>query len=621
MSEQRGVFRGTILDETSNASIPAKVKITDSAGKVQPVVMFEDWIHSMWCDGEFEVELPAGVFEVVVSRGHEYGSVRESVTIEAGKVLSREYRLKHWLNMSARGYYCGENHTHVVRGRKGQESNIAYVGLISRAEGLDYFCTGPAASLRDGYHALVDIKKRSLDFYTKFHHRKPDEDPVYEGPPDEPEAEEYCRRVSRPDFIMHRGNEGPKGRYGHVCWVNLKLNEGELPHDHDDWDFEMWYPEKKGPLPPYIREPHYELYHRRRKMGSCAIVSHPTQWWFGAPNNVFCNNIAASLAFDTFCGPDYGAIVALGNSVDKQTQQLVWYKLLNMGYRMPAVAETDWGIDGMSNEALGKSLAYTQSEEFTIEALARNMMKGRNLVTTGPFVFFSIDSFGLGDEIPADGRRRKVKIEAFARGEQAAGLAHLQLIRNGEVIWSIDLRGAGHQRHYLAQFEIAESETAWYVAKCYGRDFDYRNGEVAFTNPIYFVKEGFSRPRPMRSVVRGTVTDASGAPLSGTLSVTNFGEPVLERPFRGGAFEAEVPLSSRITVESAGQQPQEQTIFFDYRPVQERMEYIYIGKFLADYPEHLPMHVPVEVFGFDHLRETLKSVTLEFRLRTTDEHG
>ena len=276
-SRGRARLRGTVLDGETGWPVPCKVKITDSEGGHPDTLLFQGRIPSYWCEGAFDVELPPGRTTVEITRGHEYDCLRETLFIAADETLEREFVLDRWINMRELGYLTGEGHTHVVRGGS-RRSNIAYAALVARGEGLDYLCTGPDASEREAFAHREAVRTTDPDYY-----RATGGDPsvpnVYDGP-EEPEPEEYCRQVSDPEFLMHRGNEGPKTRLGHVWWLNFKMAPGENTWDHDDWEYERWHylGEREGPEPRYSREPVFEMLARRRGMGCCAVIAHPTQW-------------------------------------------------------------------------------------------------------------------------------------------------------------------------------------------------------------------------------------------------------------------------------------------------------------------------------------------------------
>ena len=86
--------------------------------------------HISYIDGNYAAELPAGDYQLIVSKGPEYEvSVRDFV-ITDGQTESVDVALARWTNMPAAGWYSGDDHVHMVR----TESDNASIGRIMQAE-------------------------------------------------------------------------------------------------------------------------------------------------------------------------------------------------------------------------------------------------------------------------------------------------------------------------------------------------------------------------------------------------------------------------------------------------------------------------------------------------------
>ncbi|MEH6552487.1 MAG: CehA/McbA family metallohydrolase [Pseudomonadales bacterium] len=71
--------------------------------------------YSMYIDGFYRSSLPAGEYELVMTRGPEYEIVTRSFTVRTGETTRIETGLKHSLDMPARGWYSGDVHNHFSR--------------------------------------------------------------------------------------------------------------------------------------------------------------------------------------------------------------------------------------------------------------------------------------------------------------------------------------------------------------------------------------------------------------------------------------------------------------------------------------------------------------------------
>ncbi len=70
---------------------------------------------AFYVKGTFTLPLPAGTFQLVVSKGYEYVHVHDTVTVRAGDRLRRDYQLERWSNLPARGWYGADDHIHLRR--------------------------------------------------------------------------------------------------------------------------------------------------------------------------------------------------------------------------------------------------------------------------------------------------------------------------------------------------------------------------------------------------------------------------------------------------------------------------------------------------------------------------
>ena len=68
---------------------------------------------SYWCvPGPFDMELPAGDWEITVRRGVEHVALTESFTVPPGEVVEKTYTLRRWVDMRKRDWYSGDDHVH-----------------------------------------------------------------------------------------------------------------------------------------------------------------------------------------------------------------------------------------------------------------------------------------------------------------------------------------------------------------------------------------------------------------------------------------------------------------------------------------------------------------------------
>ena len=70
---------------------------------------------SFYVDGAFDVRLPPGTYKLTISKGFEFLGQTDSIDLKPGGSIAREYRLKRWIDMPARGWYSSDDHIHLRR--------------------------------------------------------------------------------------------------------------------------------------------------------------------------------------------------------------------------------------------------------------------------------------------------------------------------------------------------------------------------------------------------------------------------------------------------------------------------------------------------------------------------
>lgn len=553
-----------------------------------------------WTDGQFEIQGDEGAVDLSFWHGLEYIPLRKTVNIERGG-KSVDIYLERWINLRKSGWYCGENHFHLRYGGK-PDWNInlfPLASLISRASGLDYANVGPGwirSDFRGRQETIVLLKKTSL-------------------------------QNSKKDFILSWAMEKPKDMarpllkkppFGH-CWtINIKdyrtrgeCNDLEKP--------EGWGDATKRPMFWF-----HQMFH---KQGGISVYAHPVSRWKSVPGDKFAlkgcisSNMAAELPFDTIAGPTYDGldiIYGADNAGLLLLAERTWYLLLNMGYKMAGTAASDYPT-ACPGKFPGYFRLYTYlgRKKLSIPSIAGAIKDGRNFVTTGPFVLFSIAGKLPGDSLKAIGQTMPARIEAYAPACRKSCLVKIEIIRNGKTIKAIDLRGK-NLRRYKYEFNIRESKYCWYIVKCYaGTPEDWFSDvgfkmmqmpplSVAIANPIYFIPSGYRRPEPTAAVVAGEVVDVgTGKPIeTAKAEVIDCGRTVGTFRIKGGKFEVTAPATGDIRIKAEGYVPLTKNIFLDYKPFQDIVDEATFGK-----------DATANARLYDCIRRELENVKLKFKMR------
>jgi TolB protein len=179
---------------------------------------------------------------------------------------------------------------------------------------------------------------------------------------------------------------------------------------------------------------------------------------------------------------DYMEIV--GFSDHKSTAE-VWYRLLNLGFRLPAGA----GTDAMTNYAslrgpVGMNRVFLDTGGGLSPAAVLAALKaGRTFATNGPLLGLEVDGKHPGDTISrtAPGKLHyRIALRSFVPVD------HLELVQNGKVVKAFKL--SGHRRQFDAQGELNVSTAGWIVLRAWNDGSSPLVLDIypyATTSPVY----------------------------------------------------------------------------------------------------------------------------------------
>jgi TolB protein len=187
------------------------------------------------------------------------------------------------------------------------------------------------------------------------------------------------------------------------------------------------------------------------------------------------------------------ADVALGNAdyyelvgfSDHRSTADIWYRLLNLGFRLPAGA----GTDAMANYAslrgpVGVNRVFIATVgEITPEKLHSGLKQGRTFVTNAPLLGFDIDGKHPGDDITLT---KPATLPYHASLRSIVPIDHFELIFNGHVIADHRLEQPRTKTDVSGNVEIPAS--GWVVLRAWNDHSDPKVQDIypyASTSPIY----------------------------------------------------------------------------------------------------------------------------------------
>lgn len=531
-----------VVDDATGELLPARLMLQTSDGKYpgdRLGATAQQWphieAHGLFIDGAEKFTVPEGKTSITAAHGLDYQAESRRVDVIAGETTRIELRLKQVIDMRSAGWVSGDLHIHMIHGENQRETSYQDVALTCAANGLDFVSVG---------QEYVGAGTLDLKGY-----------------------QERCRKASSPTFTMFLGGERPKNILGHQVLL--------------------------GCANPFViseEPPYFQSAHAIHKQGGIVVYVHPIRYfpgkqyggeWLDFPGN----NLARELIFDAYAGPAFDGLSVLSDEPAHADAHQLWFNLLNRGFFVPVFADSDACFDrpmlGLKAPGFWSTYFYVGADTpVTQQALVEAVRNGRTMATTGPLLQFRIAGEISGATLPLDGKSRDVSIEAYcpqhafslesvdAKTRKPAGIARLELIRNGKVVmqWQPNSPAA------RLTHSISETEPCWYTVRAYGADDRW---QVALASPIYFAEQPAPAKRdPLTTVMRGRIYDfKTGLERTGQVEVRRGGE-VLRQFQTAGQFQVRMPIDAEITVSAKGERALTKNLLMDYGPIHRFLWYL-----------------------------------------------
>jgi TolB protein len=390
--------------------------------------------HYFHCPGECTLTVPIGDVRLQVSHGLDYAFAEEHVAITKGD-NTMTVSLKPLRLPAQYGHFASADlHVHMNYGGhyRNTPQNLIEQG---RGEHLDAI-----------YNLIVNKEERI------------------------PDVAQFSTHAFRKDnvFLME-GQEFHSNYWGHLGLLDL-ANHFLTP------DFSSY--RESALSSPY---PHNgmiaSLAHAQRGLVGYA---HPFDGPVNPDKDVeLSNGLPADVALGN---ADYYELVGFS---DHRSTADIWYRLLNLGFRLPAGA----GTDAMANYAslrgpVGVNRVFIAiAGKITPEKLHAGLRQGRTFVSNGPLLGFDLDGKHPGDEIML---AKSTTLPYHASLRSIVPIDHFEIIFNGRVIASHRLKGARTQADVSGNVEIPAS--GWLVLRAWNDHADPKVQDIypyASTSPIY----------------------------------------------------------------------------------------------------------------------------------------
>ena len=433
---QMGTLELTITDAVG-VPVPARVSVTGSDGRAyapaDALIHADDNFdradraveqHYFHAPGRAALTLPPGPAEVTIWRGLEHAVERRTVEIDPEGAARIEVALTPIAPSGLVRWQSGDVHVHMNYGGHYRMTPARMVAQ-ARAEDLDLV-----------FNTIVNKEQRIPDI-------------AYAGTA--PDA------ASTADMLLVSAQEFHTSVWGHLGLLGLTSHL--LLPDYSGYPgtglFSL-YPDN-----PTIAD----LAHAQ---GALVGYVHPFDP-LGEANTYSTHQVPVDAALGNM---DYYEVVGFA---DFHTSAAVWYRLLNLGFRIAAAG----GTDAMANYAslrgpvgldrtyvLPAPLAEGATPEQRRDAWLAGLAAGRSFATNAPLLTFTLEGRQPGDEIalPAGGGT----LEWTAAMRSMAQVDHVEVVHNGEVIATVPLDGEG--RAAEGSGSIAVTKSGWLLLRAWSEE-------------------------------------------------------------------------------------------------------------------------------------------------------
>ena len=156
---------------------------------------------------------------------------------------------------------------------------------------------------------------------------------------------------------------------------------------------------------------------------------HPFDWVIDPEKE---KTLTHTLPVDVALGKvDYLEVVSFVD--DHRATAEIWYRLLNLGFRLSGGAGTDAMTNyGSLRGPVGMNRVYLAGSDRSPDALRVAIKAGHGFATNGPLLGLKVDGVAPGASVRTEGESRRVHVEAAVRS--IVPLSDVELVFNGQVL-------------------------------------------------------------------------------------------------------------------------------------------------------------------------------------------
>jgi hypothetical protein len=445
-----GRLQVQVTDATTGRPTPVRVRLSRQGRVVKALpraavaVMYGLWDHadgygfqpdsSFYIAGSFALDLPPGTYQLSLSKGPEYIAQQQELQIGAGQVLDRQYALRRWIDMPAKGWYSADDHIHIRRSPR--EDSL----LLNWTQAEDIH---------------VGVLLRMGDFWETYYPQYAwGEKGVYQ----------------KADFLLSSGQEDPRTpELGHALGIGAS--------DRVRFGKEYYYYDK--------------VFDRIRELGGVSGYAHQAETFHGYRGLILDGlrgkvDVLELLQFCASAQPliveHYYHLLDLGIPVTAVA-----------GSDFPWCGQDHDKGPPERSARIGNVRFYTYVEgPLTFASWKAGLAAGHTFVSSGPMLAFEVNKKLPGDHLQLQ-KGDTLHITAHAYGQAAqVPLQALELVGHGQVLGRVTAADPGQSAEHLSlTLHLPAHQGIWLAARAYGAPT-----QAAHTTPVYVevAGQGFHNP-------------------------------------------------------------------------------------------------------------------------------
>ncbi len=431
---------------------PARLSVLDARG--HPVVPSdgpvyfdgESGVNYFYSGGSIELDVPIGALTITATNGIMSKAEPQLIDLRPGAATQIELSISDVWDAAGAGYASADYHFH-----------------------LNY--DGPFRMVPNDLKPMLDGENLTVgaSLLANLHTRLMDR-PFLAG-----------RVTTDRGNIAHMGQEVRSHLHGHIGLTNVDA-------EYRPWH---WGPRSIYPRLADVDRSNGEVLEFAREHGALATYVHPVATNVDPFEPANLSGIPLEFVSDAILTDGLALEIICAWTDELGTSEL-WYRLLNIGRPVIAVAGTDSFADFHRTPAMGSARVYAHigDQRPTWDGVLGKVRAGESFVSNAPALLFAIDEGVAPGGVVSPGEHRwSINLTS------AVATDTVEVVVNGDVVWSDDGVVAGESKTYGGTINLPEG--GWIAARAHGGQMTWPGMDsyaFAHSSPVWINRIGSTDP-------------------------------------------------------------------------------------------------------------------------------